>query len=95
MNHYETVFITTPVLSDTQMKEAVGKFKDLITSHGCELIHEENWGLKKLAYPIQKYREGTYVLCQANISPASITGLERSLKLSEDILRHMLIKVDS
>ena len=48
LNQYETVFITTPVLSDTQMKEAVGKFKDLLTSHGCELIHEESWGLEKI-----------------------------------------------
>jgi small subunit ribosomal protein S6 len=47
LNQYETVFIATPVLSEAQIKEAVGKFKDLITSSGCELVHEEHWGLKK------------------------------------------------
>ena len=54
MNQYETVFILTPVLSDVQMKEAVEKFKGILTAEGAEIINEENWGLKKLAYPIQK-----------------------------------------
>lgn len=54
LNQYETVFICTPVLSEPQVKEAVKKFRDLITSNGGEMIHEEDWGMKKLAYPIQK-----------------------------------------
>ena len=54
MNNYETVFILTPVLSDTQMKEAVDKFKDILKAEGAEIVSEENWGLRKLAYPIQK-----------------------------------------
>jgi small subunit ribosomal protein S6 len=54
MNNYETVFILTPVLSDAQMKEAVDKFKDVLTAEGSEIVNEENWGLRKLAYPIQK-----------------------------------------
>ena len=53
MNQYETVFILTPVLSDVQMKEAVEKFKGVLQAEGAEIINEENWGLKKLAYPIQ------------------------------------------
>jgi len=64
LNHYETVFITTPVLSEAQMKEAVDKFKNVITSNGGEIIHEENWGLKKLAYPIQKKSTGFYYLIE-------------------------------
>ncbi len=54
MNQYETVFILTPVLSDEQMKEAVAKFKTLLTDNGAEILNEEIWGLKKLAYNIQK-----------------------------------------
>jgi small subunit ribosomal protein S6 len=61
INQYETVFILTPVLSDAQMKEAVDKFRKLITEHG-ELVHEEDWGLRKLAYPIQKKTTGFYHL---------------------------------
>ena len=58
MNQYETVFILTPVLSDAQMKEAVEKFKGILTAEGAEIVNEENWGLKKLAYPIEKKTTG-------------------------------------
>ena len=54
MNNYETVFILTPVLSDAQMKEAVDKFTGLLKQEGAVIVNEENWGLRKLAYPIQK-----------------------------------------
>ena len=54
MNHYEAVFILTPVLSDVQMKEAVEKFKSLLEQEGAEIVNVEHWGLRKLAYPIQK-----------------------------------------
>ena len=57
MNQYETVFILTPVLSDVQMKEAVEKFKTILTNEGGKIVNEENWGLRKLAYPIQKKNE--------------------------------------
>jgi small subunit ribosomal protein S6 len=64
LNQYETVFIATPVLSENQMKEAVQKFKKIITDSEGEIIHEENWGLKKLAYPIQKKSTGFYYLIE-------------------------------
>jgi len=54
LNHYETVFIATPVLSEAQMKEAVVKFRGFITENGGEIVHEENWGLRKLAYPYKR-----------------------------------------
>ena len=53
-NQYETVFIVTPVLSEAQMKEAVLKFRTLITEEGGEIVHEEDWGLRKLAYPSRR-----------------------------------------
>ena len=65
MNQYETVFILTPVLSDEQMKEAVAKFKTLLTDNGAEILNEEIWGLKKLAYNIQKKSSGFYALLAA------------------------------
>ena len=58
MNQYETVFIMTPVLSDQQMKETVEKFKGILTDAGAEIINEEEWGLKTMAYPIQKKSTG-------------------------------------
>ena len=64
MNQYETVFILTPVLSDIQMKEAVEKFKGVLLEAGAKIVNEENWGLRKLAYPIQKKSTGFYQLLQ-------------------------------
>ena len=58
MNQYETVFILTPVLSDEQMKEAVKKFEDILTNNGAEIVFEDFWGMRKLAYPIQKKSSG-------------------------------------
>jgi small subunit ribosomal protein S6 len=64
MNSYETVFILTPVLSDDQAKEAVQKFESEITAFGAKIKHLENWGLRKLAYPIQKKSTGFYFLIE-------------------------------
>ena len=62
MNHYETVFILNPVLSETQIKEAVEKFENFLTSKGAEMVAKEDWGLKKLAYSIQNKKSGFYHL---------------------------------
>lgn len=94
LNQYETVFIATPVLSEAQIKEAVGKFKDLITSNGCELIHEEHWGLKKLAYPIQKKSTGFYHLIEFKADPAFIGKLETEYRRDERIIRFITLKLD-
>ncbi len=66
MNKYETVFILTPVLSDAQMKEAVEKFKTVLTDNGATIVNEENWGLRKLAYPIQKKRQ-VFIACLSSM----------------------------
>ncbi len=60
MNNYETVFIATPVLSDAQTKELLGKFQGVITENGGQIVNTEEWGLKKLEYPIQKKSTGFY-----------------------------------
>ena len=64
MNNYETVFILTPDLSEAQVKEAVAKFVGILKGEGAEIVNEENWGLKKLAYQIQKKTTGYYQLSQ-------------------------------
>ena len=94
LNQYETVFICTPVLSEPQVKEAVKKFRDYITSHGCELLHEENWGMKKLAYPIQKKSTGFYQLFEYKADPAFVAKLETEFRRDEKVIRFMTIKLD-
>ena len=94
MNQYETVFILTPVLSDVQMKEAVEKFKGILASEGAEIINEENWGLKKLAYPIEKKSTGFYQLIEFNAEPTVIQKLEVNYRRDERVLRYLTVKLD-
>ena len=76
LNQYETVFILTPVLSDTQVKETVTKFKNVIAENGGEIVYEEDWGLKKLAYPINKKTTGFYYLIEFKANGETIDKLE-------------------
>ena len=94
MNQYETVFILTPVLSDVQMKEAVEKFKGVLQAEGAEIINEENWGLKKLAYPIQKKSTGFYQLVEFNADPTVIDKLELNFRRDERVIRFLTFKMD-
>ena len=94
MNQYETVFILTPVLSDVQMKEAVEKFKGILTAEGAEIINEENWGLKKLAYPIQKKSTGFYQLIEFKAEPQVIEKLEINFRRDERVIRFLTFKMD-
>ncbi len=93
-NHYETVFIVTPVLSDAQMKEAVQKFKKLLKDNKANIVHEENWGLRKLAYPIQKKTTGFYHLIQFEADPAIVQTLEVAYRRDERIIRFLTFKMD-
>ena len=94
MNHYETVFILTPVLSDVQMKEAVEKFKAILVAEGTEIVNEENWGLRKLAYPIQKKSTGFYQLLEFNADPSVIAKLEINFRRDERIIRFLTFRMD-
>ena len=92
MNQYETVFILTPVLSEDQMKEAVEKFKGILTENGAELLNEELWGLKKLAYPIEKKSTGFYVMVEFKADPTVISKLEVNYRRDERVLRYLTVK---
>ncbi len=94
MNQYETVFILTPVLSDDQMKEAVEKFKGVLVKNGAEIINEELWGLKKLAYSIDKKTTGFYVLIEFNAAPETIKKLEVAYRRDEKVLRYITVKME-
>ncbi|MCM1318843.1 MAG: 30S ribosomal protein S6 [Muribaculaceae bacterium] len=94
MNQYETVFILTPVLSDVQMKEAVDKFKSFLTENGCEMVNEELWGLRKLAYPIEKKSTGFYVLFQFKGEPSIVKKLETAFRRDERVIRFLTFRLD-
>ena len=94
MNQYETVFILTPVLSDVQMKETVEKFKGILTAAGAEIVNEENWGLKKLAYPIEKKSTGFYNLLEFKAEPTVVDKLEIGFRRDERVIRFLTVKLD-
>ena len=94
MNQYETVFILTPVLSDDQAKETVAKFAALLKKNGAEIINEENWGLKKMAYAIDKKSTGFYYLIEFKAEPSVINTLETGYRRDEKVIRFMTVKLD-
>ena len=91
---YETVFILTPVLSEDQAKEAVKKFKDLLKKGSGKVHHEENWGMRKLAYPIQKKSSGFYHLLEFECEPALVDKLETEFRRDERVIRFLTTKMD-
>ena len=94
MNHYETVFILTPVLSEPQMKEAVEKFKTVLTNEGATIVNEENWGMRKLAYPIEKKTTGFYTLVEFDGEPTIVKTLETAFRRDEKVLRFLTFRLD-
>ena len=94
MNNYETVFIMNPVLSDDQIKETVQKFEDFLTARGAKIVSKENWGLKKLAYPIQKKKSGFYHLMEFQADGHVISELEVEYRRDERLMRFLTIKLE-
>ena len=94
IKQYETVFIATPVLSEAQMKEAVAKYVDYIKAKGGEVVYEEDWGLKQLAYPIQKKTTGFYYLIEFKAEPQFIAKLETQYRRDERIIRFLTFAMD-
>jgi len=94
MNKYETVFILTPVLSDDQMKETVEKFKTVLTDNGGNIENEENWGLRKLAYPIENKNTGFYTLIEFEGEPTIVDKLETAYRRDEKVIRFLTFRLD-
>lgn len=94
LKQYETVFIATPVLSEQQMKEAVAKYTKLIADNGGEVVYEEDWGLRQLAYPIQHKTSGFYYLIQFKAEPSFIATLETQYFRDERIIRFLTVALD-
>ena len=94
MNHYETVFILNPVLSEDQIKETVKKYESFLTSKGAKMIFTENWGLKKLAYPIQNKKSGFYHMFEYQSDWSVVNPLETEFKRDERFMRFLTVKMD-
>ena len=94
MRAYELAFILRPTLDGDSLTACVEWLKDQIQAQTGEVTKVDEWGRRNLAYPINNFQEGYYVLVQANMLPESLLELERNIKLSEDIIRYMFIKIE-
>jgi small subunit ribosomal protein S6 len=91
---YETVLIARQDLNTTQVEELTSFFTDFIKKDGGTILKTENWGLRALAYRIKKNRKGHYVLIETDTPPAALLEMERNMRLHEDLLRYMTIRLD-
>ena len=94
IKQYETVFIATPVLSEAQMKEAVAKYTGFIKENGGEIVYEEDWGLRQLAYPIKKRTSGFYYLIEFKAETSLVASLETQYRRDERIIRFLTFAMD-
>jgi len=94
MNQYETVFILNPVLSDTQVEETAKKFESFLKERGAKFVAKENWGLKKLAYPIQNKKSGFYHLFEFTVPGEVIASYEQEFRRDERVMRFLTVKLD-
>ena len=95
MRSYEIVFIISPELDEDETEGVIDDVKGLITRNDGEVRNIEPWGLRKLAYPIQKQREGRYVLMEFDLEPQNISEMERVLKLTEPVMRHLIVRLET
>jgi len=89
------VIIISPEVAEEDVPGTIDKVSEYITANGGEVTQVDRWGKRKLAYPINRFREGNYVLSRFKIKPGVTAELEANLKMSETILRHMLIRLDN
>ena len=94
MNNYETVFILNPVLSEDQAKDTVEKFVKVLKKAKAEILNQENWGLKKMAYPINKKSTGFYNLIEFAAEPSVILTLETEYRRDESVMRFLTTVLD-
>jgi small subunit ribosomal protein S6 len=94
VREYELAVVISPDITDEEAPEAYERVRQMVTSRGGEVINEDVWGRKKLAYPIGKHLEGNYVFTDIKLPPERVRDLESGLQISEEVLRHMLIRKD-
>jgi small subunit ribosomal protein S6 len=92
MHRYETLFILNPELPEAQVRETIDRLRRLIENMGGQIAELQDWGMRELAYPIQKQPRGTYVLVQYSARPDVVKELERTMKLADEILRFISVR---
>jgi len=94
VNHYETVLIVTPGLAEGEAAKMVTEYVEYLKSNDAEIVHREDWGLKQLAYPIQKKTTGLYFLVEYKVDPSVIQKFEIGLQRDESVMRFLTVKLE-
>ena len=93
MRDYELVMIVSPEVADENVPAVIERVSQFITGGGGAIVEVDQWGRRKLAYPIKRFSEGTYILTQFKLEPQLTAELEANLQISEEILRHLLVRL--
>ena len=94
LHEYELVVVLSPDLQEDSVPGGIEKVHQAITSRGGQIDDVNNWGRRRLAYPIKRHLEGTYVVTQMKLDPTQVVDLENNLRISEDVIRHLVIRTD-
>ena len=93
MRDYELIVIVSPEVPEEELPSHLDKISEFITNKGGSVTEVERWGKRKLAYPISHFKEGNYVLTRFKLEPGTTAELEANLRISERILRHLLVRL--
>ena len=94
MNKYESIYVLRPTMEEEAIKAMVERFSNLIVSEGGEIENIDEWGKRRLAYPIQDFREGYYELMNFKADPQLPSELERNYKITDEVIRYIIIRDD-
>lgn len=92
LRDYEMVVILTPEIADDVVGESLERLNQNVTVHGGEVVDTNHWGRRRLAYPIKRHMEGNYVVTQIKLDPGKVPDLESTLRISEEVIRHLIVK---
>ena len=92
LRDYELVVILSPEIEEANLDASIDRVAQSIRSRGGEIVDTNNWGRRRLAYPIKRHLEGNYIVSQIKLDPTEVPGLESGLRISEEVLRHLILK---
>jgi small subunit ribosomal protein S6 len=94
LRNYEFAYIISPEIEEENLERVTEKVGELIARDGGRVLRLDSWGRRRLAYPIQNFREGHYMVAQVDLEPGAISELKRSLGLTEEVIRHLLVRTE-
>ena len=91
---YELGFILNPEVSEEEVRSSLDRIEQIVANYGGQIFKVNHWGRRRLAYPIERHRDGYYIFIDMNVTPETVTEIERTLRVSEKVFRHMMKRRD-